>query len=203
MKHLISRSLGLGGALALLLTGTAATPALADTTSVDTSACSDPALTQPFASVRDNNWYALAGGQTVDNFDGSGWTLSGGAKVITTQLADGQSGSVLDLPSGSRAVSPVMCVSSGYATARTMVQNVIGSEGVFFNVSYEGTNTWDTPKNTGQVHGTATHWTLSDPVNVQPSNQPGWQLVRFTFIPGGHSSDFRIYNFYVDPRMRA
>jgi hypothetical protein len=83
-----------------------------------------------------------------------------------------------------------------------MVRNVVGAEGVFFYVSYAGTNTWDKPKNTGQVHGTHTAWTLSDPVNVQPSNLPGWQEVRFTFVPGGTRSDFQIYNFYVDPRMR-
>ena len=95
-----------------------------------------------------------------------------------------------------------MCVDLGYQTARTMVRNVVGAEGVFFYVSYAGTNTWDKPKNTGQVHGTHTAWTLSDPVNVQPSNLPGWQEVRFTFVPGGTRSDFQIYNFYVDPRMR-
>ncbi len=52
----------------------------------------------------------------------------------------------------------------------TMVRDVVGSEGVFFYVGYEGTNTWTNPRNTGQVHGQQTAWTLSNPVNVQPSS---------------------------------
>jgi hypothetical protein len=196
------RSLALGGPLAALIAGLLASPALAATATVDTSACSAPLLSQPFLSVGDSNWYTLVPGQSQDNFGGSGWVLSGGARIITSKLADGQTGSVLDLPSGSKAVSPTVCVTSAYPTARTMVRNVVGAEGVFFYVSYAGTSTWNNPKNTGQVHGTATAWTISDPVNVQPGNLTGWQPARFTFIPGGHSSDFQIYNFYVDPRMK-
>lgn len=201
-KYLFSRrSLTLSGTFAVLLFGLAASPALADTSTVDTSACTVPAVSQPFLSVNDSNWYTLTPGESVDNFDGGGWTLTGGANIQTVQLDDGQTGSVLDLPSGSKAVSPTICVNSGFQTARTMVRNVVGAEGVFFYVSYAGTNTWDVPKNTGQVHGQQNNWTLSDPVNVQPSGIAGWQLVRFTFVPGGKSSDFQIYNFYVDPRM--
>ena len=119
---------------------------------------------------------------------------------MTTTLANGSTGTVLDLPSGAKAVSPTMCVTSDYPTARTMVKDVVGSEGVFFYVSYEGTNTWDSPRNTGQVHGNNTAWTLSGKVNVQPSGTPGWQPVRFTLIGGGKTSRFQIYDLYVDPR---
>jgi hypothetical protein len=203
-KDLFSRrSLTLSGTLAVLLVGLAASPALANTSSVDTSACAAPQLSQPFLSVKDTNWYTLTPGESVDSFDGSGWTLTGGANIKTVRLANGQTTSVLDLPSGSKAVSPTICVDSGFQTARTMVRNVVGAEGVFFYVSYAGTNTWNNPKNTGQVHGQHTDWTLSDPVTVQPSGIAGWQLVRFTFVPGGNSSDFQVYDFYVDPRMRG
>jgi hypothetical protein len=176
--------------------------AKAATVSVDTSMCSDPLLTQPFLSAGDRNWYTLVPGQSPDNFDGGGWTLTGGAKTVTRTLGDGSTGSVLDLPSGSKAVSPTICVTSSYPTARMMVRDVAGSEGVFFDVSYEGTSTWYTPKNTGQVHGAGTAWTLSGSVNLQPFNVAGWQPVRFTLVPGGKTSDFQVYNFYVDPRMR-
>jgi hypothetical protein len=54
----------------------------------------------------------------------------------------------------------------------------------------------------GQVHSQQTAWTASDPFNVHPSNQAGWQLAQFTFVAGGKASDFQIYDFYVDPRMR-
>jgi hypothetical protein len=192
------RALALGGLAAAF----AAVPAQAAATSVDTSMCSNPMLTQPFQSIKDSNWYTLMPGETPGSFDGSGWTLSGGAKVLTTTLPDGSTGSVLDLPSGSQAVSPTVCVTSDYPTARAMVQDVRGAEGVFFYVSYEGTNTWNTPKNTGQVHGSGTAWTAVTPVNLQPFNTAGWQPVRITLIPGGKTSDFRLYNLYLDPHAR-
>jgi hypothetical protein len=189
--------------LAILLASLMAAPAQAATSSVDTSMCSNPLLSQPFLAWGDSNWYMLMPGERADTFDGSGWQLSGGAKIITTTLADGTTSSVLDLPSGSKAVSPTICVTASYPTARTMVRDVKGSEGILFSVSYEGTSTWNTPKNTGQVHGKSTAWTLSDPVNLQPYNVSGWQPMRITLIPGGTTSDFQIYNLYVDPRMRC
>ncbi len=110
---------------------------------------------------------------------------------------------MLDLPSGSEAVSPVICVNSAYPVARAMVRDVVGSQGVFFYVSYEGTNTWNTPRNTGQIHGSGTAWTAVNPVNLQPFNQSSWQPMRITLIPGGKTSDFQLYNLYVDPHMRG
>jgi hypothetical protein len=164
--------------------------------------CSAAELSQPFLSANDSNWYTLAPGESRDNFEGAGWELSGGAQIITTTLSDSSKGSVLDLPSGSKAVSPTICVTSEYPTARTMVRNVAGSEGVFFYVSYDGTNTWNNPKNTGQVHGSNTAWTLATPVNLQPYNVSGWQPMRITLIPGGKTSVFQVYDLYVDPRNR-
>jgi hypothetical protein len=169
---------------------------------VDTTACTYPVLSQPFLGINDSNHYVLAPGQSVNSFDGTGWKLSGGAQVITTELADGSTGQVLDLPSGSKATSPVMCVDSGFTTARTMVRNVIGGEGVHFFVAYDGTKTWSKPKNAGQVHGSHKDWTISHTVNVHPSHDAGWQVARFSFVPGGKDSDFQIYNFWVDPRMK-
>jgi hypothetical protein len=190
-------------ALAVVIAAVVSNAAKAATTTVDTSMCNtNPLLTQPFLSAGDTNYYTLVPGQTPDNFDGTGWTLSGGATLVSTTLADGATGSVLDLPSGSKAVSPTICVTSAFPTARMMVRDLVGSEGVFFYVSYAGTSTWNTPKNTGQVHGTGTAWTLSGSVNLQPYNVTGWQPVRFTLIPGGKSSNFEVYNFYADPRMR-
>jgi hypothetical protein len=179
----------------------AAAPGQAAAATVDTSMCQNPLLSQPFLAYGDSNWYTLAPGQTVDNFNGSGWVLSGGAKLVTTKLGDGATGSALDLPSGSKAVSPIICVTSDYPTARTMVRNVVGSEGVQFYVGYEGTPTWTYPKNTGQVHGSGTAWTLANPTNLQPYSVSGWQPMEITLIPGGTSSDFQIYNLYIDPRM--
>jgi hypothetical protein len=200
-----SRSLSVCGFLATAVAVTAASPALAAQVDVsglgwtDASSCSAPALTQPFLSARDGNWYTLTPGETAGSFNGAGWTLSGGASIKTGQAG---AGSVLDLPSGSQAVSPPMCVASDYPTARTMVRDVAGAQGVHIYVAYAGTKTADQAQDVGQVHGQQSAWTLSNTFNIHPGNLPGWQLMRFTLVPDGQSSDYQVYNFYVDPRMR-
>ncbi|MDQ6816833.1 MAG: hypothetical protein M3018_05420, partial [Actinomycetota bacterium] len=127
----LSRLLACGGTAATLLTSLVASPAVANVslihslinTPTSTSGCSAPQLSQPFLSASDLNWYTLLPGESPDAFVGSGWTLTGGANIVTTQLADGHIGSVLDLPSGSMAISPVVCVQSDYTSARTLMRN--------------------------------------------------------------------------------
>jgi hypothetical protein len=198
MKCLFSRIAVCSTGLGLLIASAGTIPAQA---AVNVSQCTTPEYSQPFLYAGDSNWYTLLPGESADNFGGAGWELSGGAQLVTTTLSDGSTGQVLDLPSGSKAVSPVVCVTSQYPTARGIVRNVNGSEGVFFYVEYAATNTWLNPKNTGQIHGEHSAWTLADPVNLQPYNTPGWQPMRITLIPGGQTSDFEVYNLYVDPRM--
>jgi hypothetical protein len=197
-----SRILALPALAATLVVAAVCAPAAVGETPTTTSSCPTYQFTQAFSWAKDSNWYTLMSGQTVDNFGGNGWTLSGGASVTTTPLANGKTGSVLDLPSGSMAVSPTICVTRDYPRARMMVRNVKGSEGVFFHVSYLGTSTWDKPKNTGQVHGSGTAWTAADPINLQPYGVSGYQTVKFTFKPGGKTSRFQVYNVYIDPRMK-
>jgi hypothetical protein len=191
---LVPRS-GLVAAAALAVAAIGAPSAGAEITS--TSDCANPVLAQPFLSSKDSNNYMLVPGQSSAGFNGGGWTLSGGARTLASGGRN-----VLDLPSGSKAVSPTVCVTNEYPSARMMVRNAIGSEGVFFYVSYANTATWNNPKNTGQVHGTGTATTLSDPVNLQPANTSGWQLARFTLVSGGKSSDFQVSEFWVDPFAR-
>jgi hypothetical protein len=183
-----------------------ATPALAVTAATAPAAedplpsCATPALSQPFAPVKDNHWYTLAPGG--DFGGGNGWQLTGGAQILQTTQPDGTTGGVLDLPSHSQAVSPVMCVSVDYPMARLGVRNLVGAEGVFFYVSYYKDGVWSAPKNTGQFHGTKTGWTLSNPMNLQPTKTSGWQQVRFVLVPGGNTSRFQVDDFWVDPRMK-
>jgi hypothetical protein len=199
--------LGLGVALAAV----SAAPAQAATTPVDTSMCSAPALVQPFLSWQDTNWYALAPGENADQFTGAGWVLSGGAKIVTTTLADGTTNSVLDLPGGSQAVSPTICLTSAYPEARMMVSNTTGNNGgkVGFSVSYAGTASGTAPTQTGTFKttgnaGVSGDWALTDPVALAPSTTAGWQPMQITLAPSGpKKADFQIYNLYLDPRMRS
>jgi hypothetical protein len=168
-----------------------------------TAACTDPVLTQPFLSFGDRNYYTPAPGQSARGFVGTGWTLTGGAKIVTVTQADGSSGRALDLPAGSMAVSPDVCVTSLYPTARMMVRGLFGGGDVSFRVSYAETNSWTNPHETGHVKGKKSGWTLSDPVQLQPNHVQGWQIVRLTLVPGGGHSEFQVYNLELDPYARG
>jgi hypothetical protein len=218
MKQHLLRSIGIGAAVAALgavpaeavaqdATSATATSGTA-ATSVDTSTCANPLLTQPFLAWGDTNWYALAPGESADAFGGAGWTLTGGAKIVTTTLTDGTTGSVLDLPRGSKAVSPKVCLTSAYPTARMMIRDVSDSNGgnVGFSVSYAGTSTASSPLQTGSFKttgaaGIAGNWLLSAPADLDPSTSPGWQLMQITLTANG-SKEFQAYNLYLDPMMR-
>jgi hypothetical protein len=198
-SRILRRALG-ALCVAATATGIAAAPALADTAA--DPACTTPALSTPFTAFGDSRLYTLAPGGTFDDPD-AGWGLSGGASIVQTTQPDGTVAGVLDLPSKGRAVSPVVCITPDFPTARLWVRNLVGSEGVFFYVSYNVNGIWTSPKNTGQFHGDKSVWTLSNPMNVQPLSLVGWQRVRFTFVAGGNTSRFQVNDFWIDPRMRA
>ena len=148
----------------------------------------------------DFNWYASAPGESYDNLSGRGWVLAGGAKLVPTTLYDGKKGYVLDMPAGSTAVSPAMCVTNAYPTARSMVRDVAGSAGVSTFVSYIGARV--SPfQGTGTLRGSSTGFGLSSTVNIHPNWLVGWQLARFELVAAGTGSEYQIYNFFVDPRM--
>lgn len=175
------------------------------TAGVSTVTCSNPTLTQPFAPFGDRNYYTLAPGESDSNFTGDGWMLLNGANITSATLADGSTtGSVLDLPGGSMAISPPMCVASNYPTARTMALNVHGGGGVHVYVTYAGTSSWTKAKDGGSAHGKGNAWGLSDNLKVSPANTPGWQIVRFALVAdGGGNNEYQIYNFYVDPYSKG
>jgi hypothetical protein len=204
MKKTLSGRQAVGLAAAAVSAVSALAPAAAAAAAAATTAapgCAAPQLSQPFLSAGDSNWYTLPSGETPNAFDGSGWTLTGGARVITARLADGTTGSVLDLPSGSDALSPTMCVTSDYTSARTMVRTLAGSGGVAFTVSYAAASAAGNPQRMGRARGEQAAWTLSRSMTLQPADTPGWQRARFALSAGGHRSEFQIYDFYVDPRM--
>jgi hypothetical protein len=193
-------SKALAACTALMLFGAA--QAQAKPAAIDTSNCEEPLFTQPFAYANDHHDYVLAPGQSEEEFEGQGWTLSGGAQIVKDTLPDGSSGSLLDLPSGASAVSPVICVTSAYPKARMLVRNVSGGDSVNFGVGYAGTKSWEAPRNGGSVKGRDSEWTLSAPVNMSPQHTEGWQLVQITLTAKGNKSDLQIDNLYIDPYRR-
>lgn len=158
----------------------------------DTGPCADPTLTQAFLPIGDTNYYTQAP-------DFSSWTLGGGAQVESATLADGSSGPVLDLPAGSMAVSPPICVTTAYPTARMLIRSLNGGDDLSFRVSYSNTNTWTNPHETGHVNGNLSNWAVSDSVQLKPANCSGWELVRLTLVPTGGHSEFQVYDLQLDP----
>ena len=98
----------------------------ATTTSIDTSACANPLLTQPFLSAHDSNWYTLIPGQTPGNFDGTGWQLSGGARIITTKLADGSTDQPQEHRPGPRPADSLDAVDPGERPAQQHTRMAAG-----------------------------------------------------------------------------
>lgn len=199
-NHLFTR-----GALALVATagalmGVPAVAAAYSSAGLDVSACQAGEFSQPFLSLGDRNWYEPAPGTTGQGFTPSGWTLSGGAHLVSVE-AEGKHYSALDLPEGARAVSPVFCLESDYPTARAIMRNLLGG-GVAFEVGYEGTPTWMQAQNTGQIHGAGTAWTATTPVNLQPyGGYVGWQPMHIVLEATGKGNEFQIAALYIDPRF--
>jgi hypothetical protein len=168
--------------------------------------CAGQVFSQPFTKFGDSNYYTLVQGGEF-NSASEGWELSKGARIITTTRPEGSAaGGVLDLPSGAVAISPPICITLQYPTARVWVRNVKGAEGVAVGLAYAGTSrTVASPQNVGQVHGQQTAWTPSNQINVQPQiagSQEGTRQARFVFTVGGSTSEFQLYGLWVDPRMR-
>lgn len=170
-------------------------------TTTSTPTCNAPALAQVYSWAQDTNWYTPVPGEKWDGMSSSGWTLSGGAKIVSTTLADGVRGNVLDLPSGSKAVTPQMCVSNSYPFGRTEMKNIKGSAGVAISVSYLGAKSWGPNLASGTQTGTSTVWSLPIPFAVPNSTVSGWQYAKFTFAAQGSSSEYQLSNLYIDPRQ--
>ena len=86
---------------------------------IDLSACNLSPLSQPFAPWLDGASYELAPG---GDFERSGWTLSGGAAILSGSEPFAATGAVgsssLSLPAGASAQSPLTCVDAAYPTVR-------------------------------------------------------------------------------------
>ncbi|MBV9604797.1 MAG: hypothetical protein JO027_06810 [Solirubrobacterales bacterium] len=189
--RIIRRGLGLAVLLATVAGGSAQAAAPAQT-----SACSQPGYTfsQPFISLGDSNWYTLVPGQSQDSFIGTGWTLTGGAKLVTTTLADGSVGTVLDLPAGATAVSPPMCVNSQYPDARVDLRQLGNGAALHAYVAYTGGKSQG--QSSGALNGSST-WSVSRAFQLHAGNLVGWQDAQYTFV--GDKGEAQVYDFYVDP----
>ncbi|HEV7176940.1 MAG TPA: hypothetical protein VGN29_15680 [Solirubrobacteraceae bacterium] len=114
------RSLALGAVTAGI--ALAGLPATSSAALISGGACDNSSLSQPFANYGDSNEYKLV---TGGNFEGSlsGWTLSGGARVINGGNPNGSSGHSLYLPAGASVTTPFTCVNAAYPSFRLFARN--------------------------------------------------------------------------------
>jgi hypothetical protein len=172
--------------------------------SAELAVCPGQAFAQPFEALKDSNYYTLVEGSEF-NGPNEGWELKNGAEVVEGTRPDGSSGGVLDLPSGSYAVSPPVCVTLQYPTARAYVEDVQGGGGVIVGVYYAGAKTGPAGQPVAQLNAKkGAGWELSSPFNVKPQlggSEEGVREVRFIYANTTRNSDFHLSGLYVDPRM--
>ena len=124
MNGFIRRAL-LAAITAVAMTGALAAPASAGILTASASDCGDETLSQPFAQFGDRANYKLVrnGGFETGT---DGWTLRGGAKVVSGnepwKVGGSSHGKSLVLPAGSTAISPTSCVGLAEPTVRFFVK---------------------------------------------------------------------------------
>lgn len=171
--------------------------------------CPGQSFSQPFLSFEDLNYYTLVEDSLFDAGSGD-WGLRSGAAVVDGTRPDGSSGPVLELPPGSFAISPPVCVTLQYPTARAWVRTVQGSGGVTVGVYYSkgknGYSGYGAAENVGYLDPEKDgEWDLSDPFEVKPElggSEEGVREVRFVYANLTRSGTFDLSGLYVDPRMR-
>jgi hypothetical protein len=168
----------------------------------DQALCPGQTFSQPFTELGDSSYYTLVPGSEFNN-GSEGWQLLNGAKILDSTRPDGSSGSVLDLPSGSLAVSPPVCVTLQYPTARIWTRAAENNDNVIVAVVYAN-RAFTTPKSVGSLEGTQSQWQLSEAFEVNPElggKTEEAREVRFVFAASGRGSETQLYGLYVDPRM--
>ncbi len=206
-----ARKLSCTAAVAILgVVSFSATPALAgtgkeasNTAGTAQAVCPGQTFSQPFEAVQDSNYYTLVEGSEF-NEGAAAWELANGAEVIEAARPDGSTGRVLNLPSGAEAVSPPVCVTLAYPTARVYVQTLEGRGAVVAAVAYAGTKSEEKPKVSGQLRGQQEEWALSRSFDVRPQlggKAEEVRQVRFHFTAIGKDSTSHLFGLYVDPRM--
>ena len=168
------------------------------------ASCPSQTSSQAFLSWADSSEYTLVSGSS---FAGAapGWTLSGGAKVVSGGEPYGAAGSVsqssLALPAGASAQSPLTCVDGSDPTWRFFAGSLAGSSSVEVSVVYQTSNS-PVVVPVGVASGNG-GWqpspVMQTGAQVASALQGGTAQIalRFTGISGTTNVD----DVFIDPRM--
>jgi hypothetical protein len=197
--------LGLFCALAVAIIPAASAKA---TPLIDTDACDNATLTQPFLSFGDSHVYKLVPG---GDFEGTlaGWTLSHGAAPQAGSEPFGATGTVgkssLYLPAGASAQSPYTCVDAAYPMFRLFGHNTGLLSTVAVSIVYKEPLLGATAVPIGTIvlnkswAPSATMFTLAAAqgiVNGLLTGQTPQVALRFTALLGASQID----DVFLDPR---
>jgi len=196
-------------ASAAVMTGSAAAPADAASLGL---ACPNPTYT-PFVPWGDGASYAAVPDGGFEN-NAAGWTLTGGARVVSGNepfmvggTADSHS---LSLPAGSSATSPPMCIGLLSSEMRLFMQNTgAASSNMRVQVIYDGGvgALLGGLGSTLRISDRATFagartWQPSAPYLMLGGVLPLLtQSVQFRFTPLSTGGNWRIDDVYLDPLM--
>jgi hypothetical protein len=196
------------GLLAVLALAVAPGAASAGGLASALDSCPTRTVERPFARWLDNTNYTLVPGGT---FEGSlaGWTLTGGAKVVSGSEpfeVSGRGGKLaLSLPPGSSATTPPVCVAVLDATMRYFAANDGGLTSLLrVDMLYRAPSGAVLPLPLGLNLG-GKSWAPSLPgvvgANLLGALTGGRATVQFRFSTAGLGAKWRIDDVYVDPRM--
>ncbi len=199
----------------LLRAAVAATAALAVAAPAAGAACADQSFAKVFTPWNDLADYALA--PNGDFEDGlTGWSVTGAARLVADnprRIAK-QTGdfAALELPPGSSATSPPICVGSGYPTSRmfgyTVERTPESGSSLQVEVLYtEAARGRQAAKKLGNVpdrpswDATRKLSLAQGQLNLKPG-AGGNTSIRYRFTPL-YRATWRIDDVYVDPRYRG
>ncbi len=201
------------GVLLVLGAVAAATAApAAEARSNGVAGCGEQRLEQPFVQFLDPLTYVLVPNGGLES-GATGWTLSGGARVVSGNepyAVSGPGASSLYLPKGSSAVPPPTCVGLLDPTLRFFVRKDSPLSLASLEVEILFTGLLGLPTSLELLPGVTgtSAWLPTLPQVTLGSVLPATSLdgltatVRFRFTPRSvlfSSSSFRIDDVYVDP----
>ena len=167
------------------------------------SHCSYPNAAQVFAPWKDQGYYELAPDGGLEG-GGTGWTLTGGAKLVAANeshfLNGAEDDTAIQLPFGGTATSPPVCVDETTPDFRVMTEN-IGTKGSKLRVmvTYELANGPKTQQTDAPPADKG--WEPTPPLQLQTDGEAE-RVARITFTAKDPKGEYLVDDLYVDPFAR-
>jgi hypothetical protein len=169
------------------------------------AACSYPEAEQVFTPYEDDGYYQLAPDGAFAS-GGTGWTLEGGAALVTVPGARGHEGlqeeTAVSLPFGATVTSPPVCVDETTPNFRFMMRNQ-GDKGgkIRVTVSYENTRKVVKAKNSDVHSDDPEEWVPTPSLKLETGDEEE-RVARISFTAKDPKSAYLVDDVYVDPFAR-